>query len=133
MVNLFPARQVSAERSAIGRYLYGCRTRARSLATCFGRPVVIEQSVALAKRVQKGLVAAAGRLNKKTRDLGVKGSLFFVLLGARMPSILVETSFLSNPREAKLLGRADYQNALADAVAVAVKTHIDAERKIAAP
>ncbi|MEO1170461.1 MAG: N-acetylmuramoyl-L-alanine amidase, partial [Myxococcota bacterium] len=88
--------------------------------------VSARESKALARSVQKRLVRAARRVNSSARDLGVKSAMFHVLLGARCPSILVETAFVSNPREAEMLRRADYQNAIADALADGVMAHLSA-------
>lgn len=44
---------------------------------------------------------------------GVKKAPFVVLIGAHMPSVLVEVSFLSNPREDRLLGEASYRQRIA--------------------
>ncbi len=84
------------------------------------------ESMLLAKRIQSRLVKAARTRNPKARDLGVKGSLFYVLLGARMPSVLVETSFLSNPLEGKLLADPSYRKLLGRAIAEAVIEHLKA-------
>jgi len=54
-----------------------------------------------------------------------------VLLGTHMPSILVETAFLSNPDEEKRLRSARYQDGTADAIAHGVKQFIDARRELA--
>jgi N-acetylmuramoyl-L-alanine amidase len=43
----------------------------------------------------------------------VKKAPFVVLIGAHMPSILAEVSFLSNPTDARLLGRPNYQQRIA--------------------
>lgn len=83
------------------------------------------ESVALARRVQRKMMVQARTLNRKTRDLGVKASLFYVLLGARMPSILVETSFISNADEARLLNSGAYQRKLATAIADALTEHLN--------
>jgi N-acetylmuramoyl-L-alanine amidase len=88
-----------------------------------------EESAALAKRVQAKLMKAIQPHNPKTRDLGVKSSLFYVLLGARMPSILVETGFLSHKGEGKLLTRVDYQKATARAIATGLLEHLRAPRE----
>ena len=49
-------------------------------------------------------------------DRGVKKAPFIVLIGANMPSILVEISFLSNPLDARLLHKAHYREQIARAV-----------------
>jgi N-acetylmuramoyl-L-alanine amidase len=54
---------------------------------------------------------------RKGRDLGVKQALFYVLLGVRMPSVLVETAFLSHPREEQELKEPARQQAIADGIA----------------
>jgi N-acetylmuramoyl-L-alanine amidase len=59
------------------------------------------------------------------RDRGVKQAAFRVLLGARMPAILVEVGFLSNPREARLLSTVEFQRRLADGIAEAVDRFFD--------
>lgn len=83
-----------------------------------------QESLGLAQRMQRELVRQAKPLNPETRDLGVKASLFYVLLGARMPAVLVETSFVSNADEARLLARGDYQRQLARGIAQAISTHL---------
>src|SRR5205823_6877192 len=51
-----------------------------------------EESTRLATYVQRSLVASLKPKYKDVRDLGHKEALFYVLLGAKMPAILVETS-----------------------------------------
>ncbi len=79
-----------------------------------------EESSRLADRVQRSLVRGLGTRHKGIRDLGTKEALFYVLLGAKMPAILVETSFLSHPEEEKLLGDDKYQSEIAVAISDAV-------------
>jgi N-acetylmuramoyl-L-alanine amidase len=50
----------------------------------------------------------------------VKSALFYVLLGARMPAVLVETAFISNRAEEQRLASPAYQQLVADGVARAV-------------
>lgn len=52
----------------------------------------------------------------RTRDRGVDQAGFYVLIGASMPSILVETGFISNPNEEEILNRKSYQKKLARAI-----------------
>jgi N-acetylmuramoyl-L-alanine amidase len=53
-------------------------------------------------------------------DRGVKQAGFRVLVGALMPAVLIETAYLSNPHEAELLARSDFQQKLAQGIAEAV-------------
>jgi N-acetylmuramoyl-L-alanine amidase len=66
----------------------------------------------LAADIQGEMVKAGGRL-----DLGVLESNFAVLRDTRVPSVLVETAFLSHPEEEQLLGSADYRRKLAEGIA----------------
>jgi N-acetylmuramoyl-L-alanine amidase len=81
--------------------------------------------------VQRSIVRGLSKDYKGIRDLGTKEALFVVLLGARMPSILVETSFLSNPEDEQRLSSEAYQEALADQIAEAVDGFLDERNKIA--
>ena len=80
-----------------------------------------EESARLATQVQSGLVSALRNKDAKIRDLGTKEALFYVLLGTKMPAILVETGFLSNPEEEKRLGSPGYQEDVARAIASGVQ------------
>ncbi|MBI2357900.1 MAG: N-acetylmuramoyl-L-alanine amidase, partial [Deltaproteobacteria bacterium] len=53
----------------------------------------LEDSITLAHRVHSSLVSHMGRRYRDLKDLGVKKALFYVLVGARMPSVLLETFF----------------------------------------
>ena len=74
----------------------------------------------LARMVQKEITARARQSQGPVRDRGVKNALFYVLLGARMPAVLVETAFISNRAEEKRLASPAYQQLVADGVARAV-------------
>lgn len=90
-----------------------------------------EDSDRLAEGVQRSLVKGLKSKNPGVRDLGHKEALFFVLLGAKMPAILVETAFLSNPEEEKLLASKDYQDQVAEAIADGVQGFLDERAKLA--
>lgn len=57
-------------------------------------------------------------------DLGVKQALFYVLFGAKMPSVLVEVSFISNPLEEKLLSKDDYRGDLAKSISAGITKYM---------
>jgi N-acetylmuramoyl-L-alanine amidase len=79
------------------------------------------RSTRLAELLQRTTVASLSGAFGDTPDQGVKTAGFFVLVGAEMPSVLWETSFISNPTEEARLGRAEYRQKLADGVVNAVK------------
>jgi len=74
----------------------------------------------LARMVQKEITSRTRQSQGAVRDRGVKNALFYVLLGARMPAVLVETAFISNRDEEKRLASPAYQQLVADGVARAV-------------
>jgi N-acetylmuramoyl-L-alanine amidase len=74
----------------------------------------------LAGLVQRELVSRVRANVGEVRDLGVKHALFYVLLGARMPAVLVETAFVSNRAEERRLASARYQEEVAEGVARAI-------------
>jgi len=84
----------------------------------------INESSRLAGKVQTSMCASLERKYSDIKNLGVKQAPFYVLLGARMPSILVETSFLSNQTECKRLVSAAYQEDLCEAIIDGVEKYI---------
>ncbi len=90
------------------------------------------ESKRLAGYVQGSLVGSLRRRYSKVRDLGVKHALFYVLLGARMPSILVETGFVTNTMEAKRLRRDAYQAQIATAIGRGIARFIREREALAA-
>ncbi len=58
-----------------------------------------------------------------TIDGGVHFAGFYVLVGARMPSVLFESSYISNPVDEERLATDDYRQLLADSIANAVKAY----------
>ncbi len=89
------------------------------------RNAKVEESGRLARRVQDGVVAALSGKYKAVNDKGVKQAPFYVLLGAQMPSILVETGFLSNEEECRRLTDPDYQDALCDGIVAGVLGYME--------
>src|SRR5205085_11013285 len=85
----------------------------------------------LARAVQSALVRTLRSRVGPVRDHGVKQALFYVLLGTRMPSILVETGFISNPAEEARLRSARFQDGTAEAIVRGVKDFVDSRRRLA--
>ena len=83
----------------------------------------LDESRDLAALVQQGLVEKLRQANRPVRDLGVKQAPFVVLIGAAMPSVLAEVSFVTNPQEAKLLKTPAYRQRIADGLFSAIRTY----------
>ena len=84
----------------------------------------INESSRLAAIVQREMTGYLGHKFSHIRSKGVKQAPFYVLLGAQMPAILVETSFISNPRECQRLMSSKYQEALCNGIIRGIKTYI---------
>ena len=84
----------------------------------------VNESSRLAVYVQESLHRHMKRKYSRIRSKGVKQAPFYVLLGAQMPSILVETSFISNPRECRRLKDPRYQDHLSEAIMKGIRKYI---------
>jgi N-acetylmuramoyl-L-alanine amidase len=76
----------------------------------------IDESRDFASLVQSAMMERLKRGNGNVKDLGVKQAPFMVLIGATMPSILAEISFLTNPQEAALLRGTAYRQQITEAL-----------------
>ncbi|HEX7232158.1 MAG TPA: N-acetylmuramoyl-L-alanine amidase [Candidatus Binatia bacterium] len=76
----------------------------------------LEDSITLAHRLQSSLVSGMSKFMGDVKDLGVKKALFHVLVGARMPSVLVEMFFITNKTESRVMADAGYQDAMVNAL-----------------
>jgi N-acetylmuramoyl-L-alanine amidase len=76
----------------------------------------LDESKDLARFVQDAMVRRIRPQYKAVRNLGVKQAPFVVLVGAEMPSVLAEVSFITNKTEASMLGRPAYRQRLAQAL-----------------
>ncbi len=83
----------------------------------------INESRDFADIVQKSMVRRLGARSKQTRDLGVKQAPFVVLIGAGMPSVLAEISFVTNKQEGSLLKTGSYRQQIAQALCDAVLSY----------
>ena len=78
----------------------------------------------LAYSVQSSMVNALKKDYRTVKNLGVKYALFYVLIGAEMPSILVEISFISNKVEERRLAKDSFKEKIAEALAKGISTYI---------
>jgi N-acetylmuramoyl-L-alanine amidase len=85
----------------------------------------IEESEEFARQLQKEVYRRTSQLTGKQRDRGVKKAPFVVLIGANMPSVLAEISFLTNPRDEKSLRRSDYRQKIAEALYAGILDYVN--------
>ena len=81
----------------------------------------IEESERFANYVQSSIIKEISENYKPVKNKGVKKAPFIVLIGADIPSILIETGFLTNPTEEKRLKSNAYINELADGIFTGIK------------
>jgi N-acetylmuramoyl-L-alanine amidase len=86
-----------------------------------------DQSINVSGYIQQSLVSSMGNKYSDVSDLGVKQALFYVLVGATMPSSLVEVSFISNPKEEKLLATDSYRQSLARSIAAGIHKYFTSQ------
>jgi N-acetylmuramoyl-L-alanine amidase len=83
----------------------------------------LDESRDFAGQVQRAMVARLRTSNRTLRDLGVKQAPFVVLIGAVMPSVLAEISFVTNPQEVKLLKGTVYRQRISEALFNAIRKY----------
>ena len=76
----------------------------------------LEDSVTLAHSLQGALVGTMGNHLREIKNLGVKKALFYVLVGARMPSVLVEMFFITNREEGRAMSQGKFQDSVVDSL-----------------
>ncbi len=83
----------------------------------------LDESRDFATYVQRSMLEKLRPANKTAKDLGVKQAPFVVLIGAAMPSVLAEISFVTNSQEARLLKSPAYRQRIADALFMAIRKY----------
>ena len=90
----------------------------------------LNESRDFATSIQRSLVRGMRPGNKSLRDLGVKQAPFMVLIGAAMPSVLAEISFVTNLQEARLLKLPAYRNRIAESLLAGILRYQQSLKKV---
>jgi N-acetylmuramoyl-L-alanine amidase len=90
----------------------------------------MDESRELATIVQTNLVRKLRARDAAVRDLGVKQAPFVVLIGAQIPSVLAEISFITNKADATLLKQDSYRQRIAEALAEAIVKYQGSLKKV---
>jgi len=83
----------------------------------------INESSRFASSIQNSIVSSLEKSGHERKDHGVRQALFYVLLGAQMPSVLVEIGFITNAAECRLLHEEAYQNSIVDGIVRGISTY----------
>jgi N-acetylmuramoyl-L-alanine amidase len=107
------ALEVAARENAVSeKSIYELRDLVKKIAL----KEKIEESREFAGDVQESLHSGLAAKSPAIRDRGVKKAPFIVLIGANMPSILAEISFVSNPVDERRLSTSEYRQRIAESL-----------------
>lgn len=84
----------------------------------------IEESQDFATHVQREVYSRLRKATGAGKNRGVKKAPFVVLIGANMPSVLAEISFLTNPQDERLLKKSDHRERIAEALYRGVEHYV---------
>ena len=84
----------------------------------------INESSRLASDIQNSMYLGIKKKYSKINNLGVKQAPFYVLIGASMPSILIETGFISNKKECQRLINTKYNDNLCNSIVNGLEKYI---------
>lgn len=84
----------------------------------------IDESKEFAADIQESLSNRIQKTSKSVRNRGVRKAPFVVLIGADMPSILTEISFLSNPADEKLLKQPEQRQRVAEGLYQGISSYL---------
>jgi N-acetylmuramoyl-L-alanine amidase len=116
------------ENSASGRTMHALPEILRAIAL----NDKLDESRDFAELVQRSMTRRLRAQNGNLRSLGVKRAPFVVLIGASMPSVLAEISFVTNKEEAALLRTGAYRQRIAQALFDAVTQYQRSLKKVTA-
>ena len=115
------ASDESARRTAM-RENAGAEYNMKELDALVGR--ILKESKSTESRRLAELIQAQLASGKQAKNRGVKHAPFVVLIGTKVPAVLVEVGFISNPTEGKKLTTKAYQRQLAAAIAEGIEQYI---------
>lgn len=115
------AMEVAARENAVSQ---GSIHDLEDMVKKIARTEKIDESKELAEDIQDSLSKRIQKTVKPVRNRGVRKAPFVVLIGADMPSILTEISFLSNPADEKLLKQPEHRQRIAEGVFAGVTSYL---------
>jgi len=90
----------------------------------------IDESKELAEDIQDSLSRRIQKTNNPVKNRGVRKAPFVVLIGAAMPSILTEISFLSNPADEQLLKKPEQRQKVAEGLYQGMANYLESMNSV---
>ena len=102
----------------------------QDLVLKIARTEKIDESKELAEDIQDSLSRRIQKTNKPVKNRGVRKAPFVVLIGADMPSILTEISFLSNPADEQMLKKPEQRQKVAEGLYQGVASYLESMNSV---
>jgi len=115
------AMEVASRENALSQ---GSIHELQDLIKKIARNEKIEESRELAAEIQDSLTKRLQRVNRTLKNRGVRKAPFVVLIGANMPSVLSEVSFISNPTDEQLLKKPENRQRVAEGLYRGVESYL---------
>jgi N-acetylmuramoyl-L-alanine amidase len=123
------AMEVAARENAAGQgNIHDLEDMVKKIA----RTEKIDESKELAEDIQDSLSKRIQKTAKPVKNRGVRKAPFVVLIGADMPSILTEISFLSNPTDEQLLKKPEHRQHIAEGVFAGMTSYLQSMNSMSA-
>jgi len=121
------AMEVAARENATAQ---GGIHELQDLVMKIARTEKIDESKELAEDIQDSLSKRIQKSNKPMKNRGVRKAPFVVLIGADMPSILTEISFLSNPADEQMLKKPEQRQKVAEGLYQGVVSYLESMNSV---
>src|SRR5438552_2891049 len=121
------AMEVAARENATAQ---GGVHELQDLVLKIARTEKIDESKELAEDIQDSLSKRIQKTNKPVKNRGVRKAPFVVLIGADMPSILTEISFLSNPADEQMLKKPEQRQKVAEGLYQGVVGYLESMNSV---
>ena len=102
----------------------------QDLVKKIARTEKIDESKELAEDIQDSLAKRIQKSSKPVKNRGVRKAPFVVLIGADMPSILTEISFLSNPADERMLKKPEQRQKVAEGLYQGVASYLESMNSV---
>jgi N-acetylmuramoyl-L-alanine amidase len=121
------ALEVAARENSLAQ---GAIHELQDLVKKIARNEKVEESREFASDIQESLLKRLQRQSRGLKDRGVRKAPFVVLIGANMPSVLAEVSFLSNPSDEQSLKKPDGRQRVAEGLYHGVESYLQSLNSI---